>query len=70
MMLAVLRRPGLWPTAVRQAAVMVRPGGRAYFRFRMVTQYGGDGARPGGADTVQYLEWVRAERRRLRTSRG
>ncbi|MEY2473020.1 MAG: hypothetical protein QOK28_2349 [Actinomycetota bacterium] len=32
--------------------------------FRLVTQYGGDGHAPSGADLVQYLEWVREERRR------
>lgn len=63
---AVMKRPLLWPTAVRQALVILRPGARGYLHFRMVTQYGGDGATPTGADTVQYLEWVRAERRRLR----
>lgn len=50
----LLRRPGLWPVAVRQAAVMAAPGWwrRApflplpspdYLRFRLVTAYGGDG---------------------------
>jgi hypothetical protein len=33
--------------------------------FRLVTQYGGDGsAAASGADLIQYLEWVRDERRR------
>ncbi len=45
---------------------MLRPGARDYFHFRMVTQYGGDGGRPTANDTVQYLEWVRAERFRAR----
>lgn len=63
---AVARRPRLWLTALRQGVVMLRPGARDYFHFRMVTQYGGDGGKPTGDDTVQYLSWVRAERRRLR----
>lgn len=62
--LAVLRRPGLWLTGIRQAFVMVRPGARDYFHFRMVTQYGGDGGKPTPDDLVQYLSWVKAERSR------
>ena len=66
--IALLKKPLLWPTALRQGFVLVRPGAKDYFHFRMVTQYGGDGGRPQGNDMVQYLEWVRAERRRLRAS--
>ena len=66
--LRVLRRPLLWPTAIHQGFVMLRPGAKDYLHFRMVTQYGGDGGAPQGDDFVQYLEWVRAERRRLRAS--
>lgn len=62
----VIKRPLLWPTALRQAFVILRPGAKDYLHFRMVTQYGGDGGTPTGDDTVQYLSWVRAERRRLR----
>jgi hypothetical protein len=61
---AVIRRPRLWPTALRQAFVMLRPGARDYMRFRMVTQYGGEGGKPTPDDMVQYLSWVRAERQR------
>lgn len=64
--ISVIRRPLLWPTALHQAFVMLRPGARDYLHFRMVTQYGGSGGSPAGDDTVQYLEWVKAERRRLR----
>lgn len=64
--LGLLKKPLLWPTALHQGFVMLRPGSKDYFHFRMVTQYGGDGGRPRGNDMVQYLEWVRAERRRLR----
>lgn len=72
---AVVRRPGLWPTAWRQYRRTV-PGGwwrrppfvpvprRDYLRFRLVTQYGGSGDLPRdparvGADVVNYLEWCR-----------
>lgn len=75
---AVLARPRLWPTALRQGARMARPGWwrRApflplpdpdYLAFRLETQYGGtgtDGADP--LDLVHYLEWCRAEERRRR----
>lgn len=63
-MLALLKRPALWPTALRQALLIVRPGARDYLHFRMVTQYGGDGGRPQGDDLVVYLKWCRDERRR------
>ncbi|MDP1793035.1 MAG: hypothetical protein Q8K63_02760 [Acidimicrobiales bacterium] len=64
--LAVLRRPDLWLTGVRQAFVMLRPGVKDYMHFRMVTQYGGDGGKPTASDLVQYLSWVKSERSRLR----
>ena len=66
--LAVARHPGLWWTGARQAYVLLRPGLRArdYLHFRLVTQYGGDGHAASGDDLVQYLQWCRAERRRLR----
>jgi len=72
---ALLRRPDLWRTAVRQG-VRLAPRGwwrrppfvplpdRGYLRFRMVTAYGGDGSLPAGQDPVEdllgYLEWCRA----------
>ncbi len=69
---AVLRRPDLWPTALVQA-VRLAPRGwwrRAphlpvpsadYLRFRMLTQYGGEGtvADARAEDLVTYLEWCR-----------
>lgn len=64
--ISVIRRPLLWPTALRQAFVILRPGAKDYLHFRMVTQYGGENPKPTGEDTVQYLEWVRAEKKRLR----
>ena len=57
--LAVLRRPDLWWTGVRQAQVLAPDGwwrrpphlplpDPAYLRFRMVTAHGGDGSARGG----------------------
>ena len=57
--LAVLRRPDLWWTGVRQALVLAPDGwwrrpphlplpDPAYLRFRMVTAHGGDGSAHGG----------------------
>ena len=68
-MLAV---PRLWPTALRQAGRLARPGWWArppflpvpdadYLRFRFETQYGPDG-RPDPHDLVTYLEWCREMR--------
>jgi hypothetical protein len=68
------RNPSLWPTAVRQAARMSRPGwwrrppfiplpDREYLRFRLETQYGRDGLRAAAADPddlLVYLRWCRA----------
>lgn len=69
--LPLLRRPGLWPAAVA-TAVRLAPTGwwrrwppvprpdPDYVRFRMVTNYGGDGAgAPDPEDLVRYLEWCR-----------
>lgn len=70
--IALARRPDLWPTAVRAALRLATPGWwrRAphlplppadYLRFRMVTAYGGDGTHPAEPqDLVTYLEWCRA----------
>jgi hypothetical protein len=70
----VLRRPGLWPTAFRQAHRLARPGwwrrppflpvpDRDYLRFRLETQYGAGGT-PVAADLVTYLQWCHANRAR------
>jgi hypothetical protein len=67
--LAVLRRPALWPTAVGQAVRLARPGwwkrppflplpDRDYVRFRMQTAYGSSG-HPDPEDLVAYLNWCR-----------
>lgn len=71
--LAVLRRPRLWPVAVVQVFVLARRGwwrrwpplpvpDAAYLRFRMQTMYGGDDHEPEAADVVTYLEWCSRSR--------
>lgn len=72
---AVARRPDLWPAAARQAWRLVprrwwatRPflplPDRAWLRFRLETQYGGDGTGPvDPADVVAFLEWCRVQDR-------
>jgi hypothetical protein len=68
---AVVRRPDLWVTAVRQALRTAVPGwwrrppflplpGGDYLRFRLQTQYGDDDADPDPVDAITYLEWCRA----------
>ena len=68
--LAVVRRPGLWPTAIRQARRTATPGwwkrrpflpvpSGAYLEFRMLTQYGDADRQPDPDDVVSYLEWCR-----------
>ena len=72
---AVARRPDLWPAAIRQAWRLVPrrwwssppflplpdPG---WLRFRLQTQYGGDGRGPVvPADVVAFLEWCRVQDR-------
>jgi alpha-beta hydrolase superfamily lysophospholipase len=71
---AVLVRPSLWLTAVRTLARLAAPGwwrrrphlplpDADYLRFRMETQYGGDGSTPPApADVVAYLRWCRRTR--------
>lgn len=68
---AVLPHPTLWPTGVRQAGRLARPGwwrrppflplpASEYLRFRMETAYGGAGDQaPVPADLVTYLRWCR-----------
>ncbi len=66
---AVLRRPDLWWTAIRQFARTVPPRwwrrppflprpDAAYVRFRLETAYGTTGSATG-ADVIRYLEWAR-----------
>ncbi len=69
---AVVARPRLWRTALRQVRLLARPGwwrtrpflplpDPEYLRFRLETQYGPRGA-PAPHDVLDYLEWCRAER--------
>jgi hypothetical protein len=69
--LAVLVRPGLWFTAVRQVLVLATPGwwrrapylplpDEGYLRFRLQTMYGDPSQPPAPADVVTYLAWCRA----------
>ena len=73
-MAAVLRRPGLWPTALAEAGRLAAPGwwrrrpflplpDREYLRFRMQTMYGDGGHPPEAPDLVTWLEWCRSFRR-------
>jgi hypothetical protein len=68
---AVLRRPSLWGTAVREVRVLAPPGwwrtppflpvpDRAYLRFRLETAYGDQRHGPEARDVVTYLRWCRA----------
>ncbi len=72
---AVLRRPDLWATGLRQARVLAPDGwwrrapylplpAADYLRFRLVTAHGGDGTgaspRETGRELVTYLEWCRS----------
>ena len=69
--LAIVRRPGLWPTALRQARRTAAPGwwrrrpflpvpSGEYLRFRMTTQYGTTDGSPDAEDVIAFLEWCRA----------
>jgi hypothetical protein len=72
---AVLPHPGLWWAAVGAVHRMARRGwwrsapfvplpGDAYWQFRLVTAYGGDG-RSGAltsADVVAFLRWCKRSR--------
>lgn len=70
-LLPVAVRPWLWPVAVSTALRLASPGwwrrwpplprpDPTYLRFRMMTNYGGDGSgEPDPDDLVQYLEWCR-----------
>ncbi len=67
---AVLVRPSLWFTALRQLFVLARPGwwrrrpflpvpDEAYLRFRLQTAYGDPTRQPDPADVITYLHWCR-----------
>ena len=57
---AVLRRPRLWPEALRQLPATA--SGR-YRAFRSVTAYGDPQRLPAPADVVAWLRWARSFRR-------
>lgn len=68
-LLAVLRRPALWPTAIgslrdlapsgwwRRSPFLPLPD-PGWIHFRLETAYGGDGSQPiGAAEFITWLEW-------------
>ena len=74
---AVLPRPSLWWAAAGAMRRMARRGwwhrapfaplpGEAYWRFRLVTAYGGDGETEAldPSDVVAYLRWCQRSRPR------
>ena len=74
---AVLRHPSLWWATVGALRRMARRGwwhrapfvplpGEAYWRFRLVTAYGGEGRTEAldPADVVAYLRWCQRSRPR------
>ena len=74
---AVVRRPALWPTALRQLAALAEPRwwrrrpwlpvpDRSYLRFRLQTQYGDPDHTPEADDVVAYLVWCRENAVHLR----
>lgn len=74
---AVLSRPGLWGTAIRQAQKFAPDGwwrsppflplpDPELLAFRSVTQYGDPDHDPESGDIVTWLQWCRAEHRRRR----
>jgi hypothetical protein len=78
---AVVRRPWLWWTALRQA-FRLAPNGwwrrapflplpdERYLRFRLETQYGNAMQSTEPRDLVTYLAWCRAYQRDLRRRRA
>jgi hypothetical protein len=70
---ALLRRPHLWPIAMREYVAMVprrwwarRPflpvPPRDYVRFRLQTQYGSGQHHIAPEDVLNYLSWCRLQR--------
>lgn len=79
--LAVLARPHLWRTAIRQARLLMPRGwwkqrpflpvpARAYVAFRTVTQYGNARTEPEVYDVIDYLEWCKDWHSTSRDRRG
>ena len=76
---AVLRRPDLWPTALRQwqrttpkswwrRAPFLPVPRPDYVRFRLVTQYGDENAPIAPPDVIDYLSWCKQQDRLGRTA--
>ena len=70
--LAIVVRPRLWGTALRQMQRLAVPGwwhrapflpvpARDYATMRSTIQYGGDGHRVEVSDVLKYLAWCKAE---------
>ncbi len=71
---AVLARPWLWPTALRQVVALaptrwwrrwppLPAPDRAWVRFRLQTYFGDPDHAPRPADVVAWLQWCRDRRR-------
>ena len=69
----VIRRPSLWPEALRtlvaftprdwwRHAPFLPVPRRTYLRWRMQTAYGSSDAAPVAADLIHFLEWRRDQR--------
>ena len=74
---AVLVRPWLWVTAVRQGVALAPSGwwrrrpylplpDPGYLAFRLEAMYGHSGRQADASDVVAYLSWCRMRRRTLR----
>ena len=70
LLLAIIARPWLWVTAVRQGwrmipnrwwtrAPFLPVPAKAYVQFRLITQYGTADHDPYIYDVIDYLEWSR-----------
>lgn len=75
---AIVARPSLWSTAIRQAAALVPttwrfPGNPLpdplYLGFRAITQYGAADHAMEPRDVVSYLSWCRAWHRSVAARR-
>jgi hypothetical protein len=69
-LLAVARRPSLWPTAAAELRALATPRWWArwpplpvppprYLSFRLEAMYGPPGAKVSAPELVAYLEWCR-----------
>ena len=79
-LVALARRPALWPTAAvlarrfcpndwwRHWPPLPLPS-VGYLRFRLQTMYGDDGSHLAAGDFIQWLEWCRRERSAKSASR-